>query len=99
MVPAAAKSSEPSAIAQDIIDGKGPGGGLPGPPPGRGASGGDDMGSRLEALTSALGMDATSFLDALKSGTSLSDLAGQKGLSAANIKSLPVGPVSVDTAA
>ncbi len=97
--PPGAQTTDLSAIAQDIIDGKGPGGGPPGPPPGRRASGGDDMGSRLEALTSALGMDATSFLDALKSGTSLSDLAGQKGLSAATIASLLGGPVSVDTAA
>ena len=55
--------------------------------------------SRLESLTSALGMDQTSFFDALSAGTSLSDLAGRHGVSAGTLKPLLLGSVAVDTSA
>ena len=96
--PPGAETTDLSAIAQDIIDGKGPAGGPPGHRP-HGKGGADDMGSRLEHLTTALGMDQTAFFDALKSGATLKDIASQRGMSAMSLNSLLLGPVSVDTSA
>ncbi len=56
------------------------------------------MAARLQSVTSALGMDETSFFDALSSGTSLSDLAQQHNVSSSTLRSLLLGPVAVDTA-
>lgn len=90
-----------TTIAQQIIDGRG------GPPPPGGHHRGGvhdgdadgDMATRLQSLTSALGMDTTSFFDALKSGSTLSDLAGQRNVSQNTLNQLLLGPVSVDAAA
>ncbi|MBJ7455859.1 MAG: hypothetical protein JHC74_07360 [Thermoleophilia bacterium] len=94
--PPGAEDVDAATIAQGIIDGTaGPGrgrGGPGGPPPGdRGA----DMAARLGSLTSALGMDETSFFDALKAGTSLAELADQHGVSQGALKQILLGPVSV----
>lgn len=94
--PPGAENVDAAAIAQGIIDGTG------GPGRGRGAPGGPqpgdrgaDMAARLGSLTSALGMDETSFFDALKAGTSLAELADQHGVSPGSLKQILLGPVSV----
>lgn len=99
--PPGAEGVDAATIAQGIIDGaggppRGPGG--PGGPGGR-HDGGADMAARLQTLTSALGMDRTSFFDALGSGTSLADLAGAHGVSPSALKQMLLGPVAVDTTA
>ncbi len=100
--PPGATSIDAAAIAERIIDGTG------GPPRGPGAPGGPrdrdgdhdgDMATRLQSLTSALGMDQTSFFDALKSGTSLAQLADRHGVSPSALHQMLLGPVSVDTSA
>ena len=96
--PPGAESVDAATIAQNIIDGKGPGGGPPpGPPPSRGD--GRDVQSRVDALTSALGMDQDDLFTALASGTSLSELSSQRGLSSDRLRALLTGPIAVDTAA
>lgn len=96
--PPGAESVDAATIAQNIIDGKGPGGGPPpGPPPSRG--GDRDVQSRVDALTSALGMDQEDLFSALASGTSLSQLSAQHGLSSDRLRALLTGPIAVDTAA
>lgn len=99
--PPGAGAVDATTIAQRIIDGRGGP-----PPPGGHHRGGDhdgdrdgDMATRLQALTSALGMDQTSFFDALKSGSSLSDLADQKHLPQSTLNQILLGPVSVDMSA
>ena len=57
------------------------------------------MATRLQSFTSALGMDQTLFLEALKSGTSLSQLGHQHGVSPSALKQMLLGPVSVDASA
>lgn len=102
--PPGAEGVDAATIAQGIVDGTG------GPPRGPGGPGGPgghhdrgdregDMAARLQTLTSALGMDQTSFFDALGSGTSLADLAGAHGVSPSALKQMLLGPVAVDTAA
>lgn len=100
--PPGAESIDAAAIADRIIDGRGgpargPGG--PGGPRDRDGDHDGDMATRLQSLTSALGMDQTSFFDALKSGTSLSQLADQHGMSPSALQQMLLGPVSVDTSA
>ena len=96
--PPGADGVDAATIAQNIIDGKGPGGGPPpGPPPSRGD--GRDVQSRVDALTSALGMDQDDLFTALASGTSLSELSSQRGLSSDRLRALLTGPIAVDTAA
>ena len=99
--PAGAGSADAATVAQRIIDGEGGP-----PPPGGRHRGGDhdgdrdgDMATRLQSLTSALGMDQTSFFDALKAGSTLSDLASQQNVSQGTLEQLLLGPVSVDTSA
>ena len=100
----AAQGADLTAIATDIVNGPGPARHHHGGPrPGGGRGGGvgddgDDMAARLQSVTSALGMDETSFFDALSSGTSLSDLAQQHNVSSSTLRSLLLGPVAVDTA-
>ena len=96
--PPGAEGVDAATIAQGIIDGTG------GPPSGPGGPGGPhdrdgDMAARLQTLTAALGMDQTSFFDALASGTSLEELAGAHGVSPSTLKQMMLGPVAVDTAA
>jgi lambda repressor-like predicted transcriptional regulator len=100
--PPGAEGVDAATIAQGIIDGTGrPGTGRGpdahgGPPP---ADRGADMAARLGSLTSALGMDETAFFDALKAGTSLTQLADEHGVSQSALKQILLGPVSVDTRA
>lgn len=96
--PPGTESVDAATIAAGIIDGKGPGGGRPpGPPPG--GDGERSVQSRVDALTSALGMDQDDLFSALASGTSLSELSSQRGLSSDRLRALLTGPIAVDTAA
>jgi len=99
-----AQAPDLTQMATDIVNGTGPAGRGHGPHHGSRAGGdgdgdGDDMAQRLQSVTSALGMDETSFFDALASGTSLKDLASQHNVSSDQLKSLLMGPVAVNTTA
>jgi uncharacterized protein YidB (DUF937 family) len=82
--PPGAEAVDPSAIAQGM------------PPPGAGEG---EMAARFSTITSALGLDADQLTAALASGSSLSDIAGTRGMWSSVLKSLLTGPVAVDTAA
>jgi lambda repressor-like predicted transcriptional regulator len=102
----AAQGADLTAMATDIVNGTGPAR-HHGPHGPHGPRGGDrdgdgdgaDMAQRLQSLTSALGMDESSFFDALSSGTSLKDLAAQHDVSSDQLRSLLLGPVKVDATA
>jgi hypothetical protein len=95
--PPGAEGVDLSAIAQDIMDGKKPDAGRLGAPPP--AASESEMTARLSSITSALGLDVDELTTALLSGTSLSDIAGSRGVSSSALANLLTGPVAVDTAA